>query len=110
MSSVEGVKVLDKELQFKLASEIDHCDWSMLKPHHQRGALWLVKGPNLLDVAMAMAQDQVEQIKQWRDNHLIAPPTKAEIAEWEKGPYKKLGVFLIVSPYVVVQIQEGDFE
>ncbi|MAZ49568.1 MAG: hypothetical protein CME65_13490 [Halobacteriovoraceae bacterium] len=90
-------------LKEKFESEIEKCDWDMLKPHHERGAVFIVgESLELVTVAMALAEDNVSQVKIWLDNKDFYK--LEETSEFEKEPFRKFAHFLIVQPYVLVKI------
>jgi hypothetical protein len=95
------------DLRHKLAAEIDVCDWAMLEAHYKRGDLLLVsKELNLLEAGIALALDNVEQVEQWTKENLLMRPTSNRVSSWSEKRYDKIGIFLIVRPYVLFQLQE----
>ena len=90
------------DLREKFVSEVEECDWDMLKPHHERGAVFIVgKNIDLIDVAVALGEDKVDQVKIWLDNGDFFKLEDTE--NYEKTPYEKFAKFLIVQPYVLVK-------
>ena len=90
-------------LKEKFESEIEQCDWDMLAPHHERGAVFIVgDNADLVTVAEALASDNVSQVKIWLDNGDFYK--LEDTSSFEAEPYKKLGEFLIVQPYVLVKL------
>lgn len=86
----------------KFESEIEECDWDMLRPHHERGAVFIVtENLDLVSVATALAEDNVSQVKIWLDNKDFYK--LEETKELENEPFKKFAKFLIVQPYVLVK-------
>ena len=44
--------------------------------------------------------------KKAMDSNLLRRPTENEILSWENNPNIKLGKFLIVSPYVFLELED----
>ena len=94
-----------EELIKKFRSEIEQADWNGLKNHHERGALFLVDGDlDLYDVACSIALDEVGPVKAWIQQELLRQPDFEEVKLWESDEYRKLGSFLILQPYVILQL------
>ncbi len=86
-------------LAAKLKGDVGTVSWSWLRPHQQRGALFLVAEKlDLVEVAVEVAEDRVVQIKAWLENGNLVRPTPNQVAEWEISG----GLFsgIIVKPYV----------
>jgi hypothetical protein len=85
----------------KLNSERAVTDWRSLGPHHEREALFLVTGEvDLVDAAVAIAEDDSAAIAAWLAQGALARPTDDEIAAWSDAPDARFE-FLIVQPFVV---------
>ena len=99
-----------QELKDKLKTEVEEADWDLLRVHYENGAVICVKGNlDILDVAVAIAQDKVQFVKIWLDNGDIARPTEDEASLFEKESYKKICKFIIVQPYVIIKLlDEGE--
>lgn len=96
------------ELIEKLKNEIDHCDWEMLKIHHQNGAVFLLHDSLALEeVGVALAKDQAEKVKEWMEKSWLYRPTDAQAVEWEKKSTKELASFLIIQPYVLIKLKNS---
>ena len=99
---------MENDLADKLSKEIDSCDWSLLEPHYKRDALLVVKsGLKLAEVGVALAQDDVEKVKKWQSEESIRRPLKTEVELWEASPHTKMAQFLIIQPFVLIQILDG---
>ncbi|MFZ9001699.1 MAG: DUF2288 family protein [Bacteriovoracaceae bacterium] len=93
------------ELKQKLVTEIETCDWSMLSIHNKRDAIVIVESSiELVDAAVALATDDVSLVKSWQDTAQIRRPRPEEIEAWEKSPNEKLAKFLIIQPFVLIQL------
>ena len=89
----------DSLLAAKLKDEVGTVSWSWLRPHQQRGILFLVAEKlDLVAVAVTVAADYVAQIEVWLESGDLVWPTPDQVAEWEKSG----GLFsgIIVKPYV----------
>lgn len=94
-----------EELKQKFRSELEQADWNGLKAHHERGALFLVDGDlDLYEVACSIALDEVGAVKAWVQQELLRQPDHDEVKFWESDEYRKLGSFLILQPYVILQL------
>lgn len=95
----------EENLYQKLEGEIDQCDWSMLAPHVERGAVFLVdKGLTLPQVGVALAEDDVASVKSWHENEQLRLPRESEKEDWQKSPHKKMADVLIIQPYVLIRL------
>ncbi len=94
-----------EDLKDKLKTEVEQADWDMLKIHHQNGAVFIVSSPlELLDAAVAIAQDKSQFVKLWLDNGELARPTEKQVKNFEEKPYEKICDFVIIQPYVLVRL------
>ena len=83
----------------KLKEEVGTVSWSWLRPHQQRGTLFLIAEKlDLVEVAVEVAEDRVVQVTSWIENGDLVRPTSDQVAEWETSG----GLFsgIIVKPYV----------
>jgi len=98
-----------KEVPFNFENEIDIADWSLLRPHYQRGALFIVsKDLDLAMVARAVATDQVAQVKEWLSLEKLKQPELLQVQDFELDQYRELAHFVIVSPYVLIKLISQD--
>jgi hypothetical protein len=87
----------------KLSEDIDESDWSMLEAHHERKAVFIVADElDVIEVAIAMAKDNVEDVKTWMADQSLASPTEEQIASWGSDLQQRF-IFLIIQPYVLVK-------
>jgi hypothetical protein len=95
----------DGDDTFDFRNEVQEADWELLKPHQDRQSLFVLKaGYDLVSVGDQMAKDDVDAIKDLLNKGDLYRPTEHEVKEWEKEPHKKIAKFLIVSPYVIIQL------
>ncbi|MBW2461124.1 MAG: DUF2288 family protein [Deltaproteobacteria bacterium] len=100
-------------LRDKLASEIAPIQWQVLEGHHRRGALFIVDpAVELVDVAVAMAEDRADAVEGWLDAAQIARPADEDVHAWTPEEGARF-LFVIVQPYVLAQrlnLDVGDAE
>ena len=90
----KGILLADK---FK--EEIGTVSWSWLRPHEKRKVLFRVVAElDLVEVAIAVAEDRTAKVKSWLENSDLTQPTLKQVAIWEKSGGLFLGI--IVKPYV----------
>ncbi|MCB0421017.1 MAG: DUF2288 family protein [Bdellovibrionales bacterium] len=94
---------MSDEVREKIKSEILEVEWEPLAEHHQREAVVVVsESLNLIDVAEAVIQDDVDQLKGWLKSVMVYKPAPDQVTQWSATHQKFLCV--IVQPYVLVQI------
>ena len=92
-------------LRAKLEAEILPAEWKMLKMHARREALFLVAEPlELVDAALAVAQDQPALVGAWLQSGELRRPTAAEAARWLEAEDQPLFRAVIVQPFVLAQL------
>ncbi|MBD2679045.1 MULTISPECIES: DUF2288 domain-containing protein [Nostoc] len=91
------------DLKAELTESLDEAEWEWLIPHVQRDAVILVAHElNLVDVGVAIANDNTPSVEQWIDEKLISKPSTAQLGEWNTNVTKRFNT-LIIQPYVLVQ-------
>lgn len=91
------------DLRDELRETLDEAEWKWLIPHVQRDAVILVSQDlDLLDVAEAIASDNLSSVQQWIDEQLLAKPSVTQMGEWNSDRQKRFNT-LILQPYVLVQ-------
>ena len=94
---------MSDDLRARLAHEIHRVDWKPLAPHARRGGLILVDARlDLLEVAVAVAEDDSQQVKGWMCAQQLSRPTTSQTEAWrqEKGEHFRV---VIVQPFVLAQ-------
>lgn len=86
----------------KLASEVMTIGWSHLQPHARRDALWIVDGLDLVEAAVAFAEDDVASVQRWLEAGQLGRPVPALIDRWNQDG--TLFRALIVQPWIVAQV------
>lgn len=92
-----------QDLRTELAAMVDEAEWEWLIPHVQRDAVVIVD-PNLdlVDVGLAIADDNVTAVQRWISEQLIQKPTPDQLTDWSNDRAHRFNA-LIVQPYVLVQ-------
>ena len=92
----------DKDFDF--SNEIDKASWELLRPHHARGAVFVVAANlDLAMVADAIAQDKVNLVKIWLDNGEFRKLEDEDIKGFKDNDHEDIVNFIIVQPYVLIQ-------
>jgi len=92
-----------QNLRAELSGTLDEAEWNWLAPHARRDSLIVVSPDlDLLDVGVAIANDNVPHVQRWIEEALIQKPSPAQISAWEQNQSKRFNA-LIVQPYVLVQ-------
>jgi hypothetical protein len=86
----------------KLAAEVLAATWRDLRPHHERGGLVLVRQDlDLLDAAVALADDRTDRLQVWLAVGRVVRCDEAAAADLAaRSPRFQ---FVIVQPWVVAQ-------
>lgn len=93
---------LMQDIQDQLAKEIAQVEWQDLIPHAQRDAIIVVTPYlELLEVGLALAQDNSSAVQYWISERLIAKPSAQELSDWHTQPHQTFKT-LIVQPFVLV--------
>jgi len=91
------------DLRKNLNKDLDIATWDMLELHLTRGALVEVHNSlDLVEVGLAVAEDKAELVKDWMAKGLIKNMGEVD-QEWKENKDLKFK-FLILSPYVLVQV------
>jgi hypothetical protein len=91
------------DLRAELAESLDEAEWNWLAPHAQRDSVILVDTTlDLLDVGVAIANDDVTSVQHWIDEAMIGKPSPAQLSEWNLNQTQRFTA-LIIQPYVLVQ-------
>ena len=77
-------------------------DWTTLEPFFARGQLLRVAPSlSLLDAAVAVAEDDAEQVAQWQQADTFGTVSDAEALAWQQANATLWTV--VVRPFVLVQ-------
>ncbi len=86
-------------LREKLKTELDTCTWILLDKNIERGAVLLIDDLDIVDVAVAIAQDQVQTIANWLTSKKIIKIEPEQSKEDRDGMFE----YIIIQPYVIVK-------
>jgi hypothetical protein len=93
------------DLRQELTELLDEATWEWLAPHTDRDAVIIVAPQlELVEVGMAIAQDQAQSVQHWIAEQLLTKPTLEQKIQWEKQEQQRFAA-LIVQPYVLIQPQ-----
>lgn len=91
------------ELRAELAENLDEAEWEWLIPHVKRDSVLVVaKELNLIDVGIAIANDNTSSVQHWISEQLIQKPSQTQLSDWNSDLKKRFNT-LIVQPYVLIQ-------
>jgi hypothetical protein len=94
---------MTKELERRLAQQIQRVNWEPLAPHAKRGGLLVVdSGLELAEVASAIAADDSRRVEAWLRARQLGRATAEQIESWSQKT-EECFLFVIVQPYVLVQ-------
>lgn len=92
-----------QDVRTQLAEEMGPVAWEVLLPHAKRDALVVVNGDlNLLDVGVAIAQDDTISVQNWISTAQLQKPSPEQLSSWNDNPAKQFRT-LIVQPFVLIQ-------
>lgn len=92
-----------QDLRTELAESLDEAKWEWLIPHVKRDAVVVVASElDLIDVGVAIANDNVTVVQRWISEELITKPSSTQLSDWNGDRAKRFNT-LIVQPYVLVQ-------
>jgi hypothetical protein len=92
-----------QDLRAELAETLDEAEWDWLSPHARRDMLIIVSsGLDLVDVGIAIANDDSICVQRWIAEALIYKPSPEQLSEWNQNQAKRFTA-LIVQPYVLAQ-------
>jgi hypothetical protein len=87
--------------QFK--KDLAEVCWKDLRIHLQHGGIIIVdEGLELIDVAVAVAEDRKPQVETWIAEGALTKPDSEQIEVWETELEKPFRL-LIVQPFILIQ-------
>lgn len=91
------------DIKTQLAQELAEVEWRDLQPHAKRDAVILVnEALNLVEVGVALANDQATLVQAWIAEQLIQKPSQQQLSDWNENPTQQFNT-LIVQPFVLIQ-------
>lgn len=89
-------------IQEQLEKDRADIEWEALIPHSQRDSIIFVQeGLNLVEVGVAIAQDETTKVQAWIAEQLIHKPTAQQLSHWNQD-LTQLFDAVIVQPYVLI--------
>ena len=100
---IEELLRQDRELKrAKINSETAKIPWSELQRFFAAGkVMWIESGLDLVDVAYALEQDEIEQVEQWTEASQLAPVSDEQARLWVSADASLWAV--VIKPWVLVQ-------
>ena len=93
-----------EDLRKRLNAETARISWKELAPHFARGALVRVNsGLDLIEVAVAFAEDRREAVAAWLEADEVAVAVDADNARWSEEQSPEFWA-VVVAPWVLVQV------
>jgi hypothetical protein len=90
------------ELIARLNGETAKIEWHQLQKHYATGSVIAVeKGFDLIKVAIALNQDDTEQVKQWLSDGMVSEVSDQQAQNWYDQ--NSLVWALVLPPFVLVQ-------
>ncbi len=94
---------MTRDIKTALNESLEQAQWEWLEPHAKRDALIIVSPSlDLVDVGVAIAQDQTQIVQQWIESGQLQKPSANQLSFWKTQPNKSFNA-LIVQPYVLIQ-------
>lgn len=90
-----------QDLRQSLIDLLDEAELDWLQPHLDREVvIWVDHSLDLVDVGMAIAQDNANMVRRWIEEQFLVKPDAERIEQW--NPTDRFRA-LIVQPYVLIQ-------
>lgn len=90
-----------QDLRQSLIDLLDEAELDWLQPHLDREVvIWVDHSLDLVDVGMAIAQDNANMVRRWIEEQFLVKPDVERIEQW--NPTDRFRA-LIVQPYVLIQ-------
>ena len=94
---------MSETIRSELKEMLDEAEWRWLMPHAERDAVIFVSSDlSLLDVGVAIANDQVSFVDRCLKEQLIHRPTTEQLSDWNNNQLKRFNT-IIVQPFVLIQ-------
>jgi len=93
----------ERSLEETLTEQIEDVPWNVLQPHAMKDRLLILdESLDLLTVAVAVAQDKVEDVTRWVEEEKLQKPTLDDFGQYGSEPQTHFH-FLIVQPFVLAK-------
>jgi hypothetical protein len=91
----------DMRASFK--RDLGEVRWRELRIHLQRDSIiWVAPELDLIETAVAVAEDDKAKVEQWISSGLIGKPENDSLDQWE-GELDTTFRMLIVQPFILIQ-------
>ena len=89
------------DLRKTLTESLDEAQLDWLMPHIEKDVvIWVDRSLELVDVALAIAQDDSSHVLRWIEEQFLVKPTPEMRANWE---IRQRFQALIVEPYILIR-------
>ncbi len=88
------------KLREALQRSLGRVQWSDLRAHSDRMALFLVVDVDLIEVAVAVAEDDALAVQTWIDDRNLVRPSRGQLSKWADDLEKPFNT-VVVQPYVL---------
>ncbi|WP_267383164.1 DUF2288 domain-containing protein [Cyanobacterium sp. uoEpiScrs1] len=93
-----------KNLETRFREDVTTVEWQYLISHAQRDAIiFVTKHLDIIEVGVAIAQDDINSVQHWIDKTLIHKPSTAQLTTWNTDSSISFNT-LIVQPFVLIQV------
>ena len=100
---IEKLLQQERELErSKIISETAKIPWLDLQRFFASGkVIWIARSLDLVEVALALQQDDVQSVSNWKDNQQLAAVSDEQARQWVSGDSLLWAV--AIKPWVLVQ-------
>jgi len=100
---IEKLLQQERELErSKIISETAKIPWLDLQRFFASGkVIWIARSLDLVEVALALQQDDVQSVSNWKDNQQLAAVSDEQARQWVSGDSLLWAV--AINPWVLVQ-------
>jgi len=89
------------DLHKTLSESLDEAQLDWLTPHIEKDVvIWVDRSLELVDVALAIAQDDSSRVLRWIEEQFLVKPTPEMRANWDA---RQRFQALIVEPYILIR-------
>ena len=98
---------MDESLHDKLNRETARINWAELAPFFAKGQMWCVSAEaDLIEVAMAIAEDNAEQVQQWQQSGVLFQPSDEHATQWTATNQAMWAT--VIAPWVITQCVQSN--
>lgn len=90
-------------LREKLKKDIMTAQWEDLNVHIERQAVFFVRKVPILDIGIAMTENNLSQLETWLSSGVLSRPKDNEVSHLSQRLPPSI---LIIQPYILVEIEE----